>query len=469
MRAVRRGRPSPPSPAPVPERPVGAKLELTHRCNLRCSFCYTDSPRRTLEGALDLDDDRWLHVVDELIGLGLLEAVVTGGEPLLRRDLALEILSRLDDAGVSTTLSTNGWFLDDAVCDELEQFGSLCVQVSIDGATPALHEASRGVPGSWRRAIEGVSRLLDRGMRVRVSQVVSPANEHGVGDFLDAMWTLGVPVVRIVPVIEVGAASRARGQWSISARRLERTVREFRERRGDAVDVAVQTDDLEFQVAPPAAMLIRPSGTVRTDSLHPFAFGNVRRDPVIECWNAIRAHWRDPRIESWEHAASSALKVGGAPITPYAEDDVQIAGDASPPSASARSAERVSELLARPFPDAHDDGSQREIADLALGRRYRLGDVRATAGIRGGRYVHLVGTGRICRLNATAAAVLDACDDGTPADAVAALADRHPAVELERLRTDVLAATRWLAARGVLVPALARRARNALVPAGPLR
>ena len=73
----------------------------------------------------------------------------------------------------------------------------------------------------------------------------------------------------------------------------------------------------------------------------------------------------------------------------------------------------------------------------------------AASALRGGRYVHLVGTGRICRLNATAAAVMDACGGGTPGDAVAALADRHPAVELERLRTDVLAATRWLAARGL--------------------
>src|SRR4051812_14715995 len=67
-----------------PEQPVGAKLELTYRCNLRCGFCYTDSPRKTVEGALDLSDADWRRIADEVIDLGAIEVVLTGGEPLLR-------------------------------------------------------------------------------------------------------------------------------------------------------------------------------------------------------------------------------------------------------------------------------------------------------------------------------------------------------------------------------------------------
>ena len=53
------------APSEVPERPIGGKLELTYYCNLRCSFCYTDSPRRTLEGSLEMGDEDWRRVVDE--------------------------------------------------------------------------------------------------------------------------------------------------------------------------------------------------------------------------------------------------------------------------------------------------------------------------------------------------------------------------------------------------------------------
>src|SRR5437764_277798 len=82
----RRARWRPPTTRP-PATPVGVKLELTHACNLRCAFCYTDSPRHTLAHTPDLSDDEWIAIVDEAIDLGALEAVVTGGEPLLRREL----------------------------------------------------------------------------------------------------------------------------------------------------------------------------------------------------------------------------------------------------------------------------------------------------------------------------------------------------------------------------------------------
>src|SRR5436190_19792318 len=96
----RLGRRPPRSLVEAPDRPIGAKLELTYACNLRCGFCYTDSPRRTLQRSVDLPDEDWRRVVRETLGLGILEAVVTGGEPLLRKDLTLELIETLASGGV---------------------------------------------------------------------------------------------------------------------------------------------------------------------------------------------------------------------------------------------------------------------------------------------------------------------------------------------------------------------------------
>src|SRR5438270_4259559 len=99
------------NPRPVaPACPVGAKLELTYRCNLRCGFCYTDSPRRTLERAPELSDAAWRTVVAQAIEAGIVEAVLSGGEPLLRRELVRDLIARLSAAGVTVNLTTNGWF-----------------------------------------------------------------------------------------------------------------------------------------------------------------------------------------------------------------------------------------------------------------------------------------------------------------------------------------------------------------------
>ena len=51
--------------------------------------------------------------------LGIVEAVVTGGEPFLRRELTLEVIEDLAGAGVGVTLNTNGWFVDDEVARRL--------------------------------------------------------------------------------------------------------------------------------------------------------------------------------------------------------------------------------------------------------------------------------------------------------------------------------------------------------------
>ena len=82
---------------------------MTFACNLRCGFCYTDSPRHTLARTAELSDEEWLRIADELVEIGAIEAVVTGGEPLLRRELTIEVCQRLAAAGLGVTLNSNGW------------------------------------------------------------------------------------------------------------------------------------------------------------------------------------------------------------------------------------------------------------------------------------------------------------------------------------------------------------------------
>src|SRR4051794_3838485 len=260
------------------ERPVGAKLEMTYACNLRCDFCYTDSPRRTLERSTDMDDDAWRRVVAEIIDLGVVEAVVTGGEPLLRAPLVLELLEQLDAAGVAVALNTNGWFVDAAMADRLARLRGLNTHVSLDGATPEVHDAARGVPGSWRRAVRAIDLLLSRGATVTLNQVLTPHNERGLEDFLDIAWRLGAGLVYVTPTVPIGAASRTDG-WGVDRQRLSAAIRAARDRAGDDFDPRLRAravDNVAYRdEQAPGAFLVRPNGVVRIDSLTPFAFGSV--------------------------------------------------------------------------------------------------------------------------------------------------------------------------------------------------
>jgi MoaA/NifB/PqqE/SkfB family radical SAM enzyme len=440
---------------PPVDRPVGVKLELTYRCNLRCGFCFTDSPRRTLEGTVDMPDAAWRRIVDEAIELGVIEAVVTGGEPLLRQPLALELIERLSDAGVAVSLNTNGWFVDDALADRLAGRRGVRVHVSVDGASAQVHDAARGVPGSWRRAVAAVDRLLARGVPVQVLHVVTPASVPTLDRFLDHMWLLGVPEVGMSTVVPIGAAARSSG-WATDQRRLHRARRAFTARHGEDMRFVVEPPAVEGLATredrPPASILVRPNGAVKMDSMHPFSVGSAE-EGLAACWGRLLDHWRDPAVDEWARAVRSASKMPSAPVVPYRDPEVPLAGPPVP--MVARRPERDGPLLRPPAPVAATDldEAQREVMALALARRYRLGEVRATGSERRDRYVRVLDTSCTFRVNATAATVMDACDDGTPGDAVRLLRSRHPGIADEQLARDTVRAVRWLEANRLLRPA----------------
>lgn len=458
-----------------PERPVGAKLEITYACNLRCGFCYTDSPRRTLQRTPELSDEQWREVVRQSLDLGIVEAVVTGGEPLLRRELTLRTVEELAGAGVGVTLNTNGWFVDEEVARRLGAARGVTAHVSLDGGRAGLHDGSRGVPGSWRRAVEGIDRLLGAGVGVCVVHVVTPANAAAVPEFLEQMWALGVPWVRVTPVVMTGAAARG-GEWKVSRRALREAVEEFRERRGEAMRIVLQPGtggslSLQGREAP-GSYLVRPNGDVRPDSMRPFSFGNAIRDGVEACWTAIREGWDDERINRWAGAMKGPDDLPKSELVAYLDDEVSIRGGMSGPPRRNEGGSGESGLTSlsgtgpsggrdapvpEPTPPAPVDPgvelleAEEKVRELAGARRYRHAALRWSGSGRQ-RFVRLADDGSYLRLNESGGVVMDALDGGTLDEAAAALAERY-GLDRERAREDAVAATRELVGRRVVTAA----------------
>src|SRR3954447_24312181 len=452
-------------PLEVPERPIGAKLELTYHCNLRCGFCYTDSPRRTLARTVEMSDEQWRRIVGETIELGLIEAVLTGGEPLLRRELTLETVERLTAAGMMVSLNTNGWFLDAEAADRLAEAGAR-VHVSIDGAAAELHDASRGVPGSWRRAIEAIDLMLTRGAQVQVAHVVTPRNEATFDDFLAQMRMLAPTSVRVVPVGLIGAAARE-GRWAGDFERVHATVDRFghpprpRVLTGGELPTSVVALD-----SAPRAFLVRPNGAFLADSQHPFSFGDASREGLDECWRGLRATWRDRRVSDWRAGAHNREQAAARELVPYRDEEKPVSG--LPPAAGRQGKrgpelEQAMEVRRSKNPDFPADGrgdiesATARIRELALACRYRLGELRWGGSRDGERLVRVVASGQVKRLNRTAGTVMDALDGGTAGDAIGALAADNPGITRDRIERDALDAASGLLEAGVAVPALALR------------
>jgi MoaA/NifB/PqqE/SkfB family radical SAM enzyme len=441
---------------------------LTYACNLRCGFCYTDSPRHTLQRTPELSDEEWREVVRQSLELGIVEAVVTGGEPFLRKELTLGVVETLAEAGVGVTLNTNGWFVDEEVAGRLGALRGVTAHVSLDGARAGLHDGSRGVPGSWRRAVEGIDRLLGAGVGVCVVHVVTPGNAGAVPEFLEQMWALGVPWIRVTPVVMTGAAARG-GDWQVSRRALQDAVDEFRQRRARTMRIVLQPGtggaiSLQGREAP-GSYLVRPNGDVRPDSMRPFSFGNALSDGVAACWKSIQSDWGDERINRWADSLKRPEDLPKSDLVAYLDDEIPVAG--SPTVLSGTPTPGRQAKVPEPTPPKSVDSAKEmqdareKVHSLAAARRYRHAPLRWSGSERQ-RFVRLAGDGSYLRLNESGGVVMDALDGGTLADAESALRARY-GIDGERARQDAIAATRDLINRRVVMAADA----NGSFPAEP--
>ncbi len=176
------------APAGVPaedNRPLGSRLWLytNFDCNLHCDYCCVRSsptvPRREL-GLV-----RVQRIAREAAELGVKEIFVTGGEPFLLEDIGDILLSCA--AAAPTTVLTNGMLFAGRRAESLRVLprNRIVLQISLDSATPELHDLHRG-PGTWARTREGIQRVRAHGFRVRLAATVSTdAEAEAFREFLD--------------------------------------------------------------------------------------------------------------------------------------------------------------------------------------------------------------------------------------------------------------------------------------------
>ncbi len=193
------------------------RVSVTDRCNLRCSYC-APTPRHS-QGPRDelLSYEEIADVVAVAARLGVTKIRVTGGEPLLRRDLGrlLQLLSEISGP-TDLALTTNGTLLESRV-SELMASGFRRVNVSLDTADPARYHAVCGAP-LLGEVLRGIEVALDAGLSLKLNAVCS------VGMSLDdalALVRLGVARRLDVRFIETMPVCGALGQEREVAQAIE--------------------------------------------------------------------------------------------------------------------------------------------------------------------------------------------------------------------------------------------------------
>lgn len=186
-----------------PSAPLMVYVELTRRCNMKCHHCdiWMSSQRHKDLAATEIPGSRLVEVLTGLSREGLLAVDLFGGEPLLRKDLP-EIIGGLKRAGLHVTVTTNGALLTPASCQRIVDAGLDQLLVSIDGPDAESHDAIRGVPGTFEKAMRGLShltQLADGRLRVGINTLVCRTNLPLLGRMPELVKAVGAQQLRLLP------------------------------------------------------------------------------------------------------------------------------------------------------------------------------------------------------------------------------------------------------------------------------
>lgn len=288
-------------------RPYTLVAELTHACPLSCAYCSnpTFSPR----GAL-LSTDAWLRVFEEAAELGVLQLHLTGGEPLLRKDLE-RLVFRARELELFVVLITSGIPLTRERLRQLKEAGLDALQLSFQDVVP---EAALRVSGKdYLEAKRQVAQwTVELGIPLTVNVVLHAGNIDRVPQFVGLGRALGAGRVELANAQYLGHAFQNRAALLPSTdqiRRSREAVRTELAVHGPHPEIVLVLPD--YHAGRPRAcmngwgtryLVVAPNGLAlpchAATCIEQLRFENVASRSLLEIWSESEA-FRAFRGEAW--------------------------------------------------------------------------------------------------------------------------------------------------------------------------
>ena len=177
--------------------PIGLLAELTHRCPLGCPYC--SNPIELTRASAEIDSKTWINVFNEAADLGIAHVHLSGGEPLIRPDLA-ELTNAAHLAGLYTNLITSAVGLTDQRLTELRAAGLDHVQISIQGIEQARADNVAHFKGATKAKIEAAKLVVEEGLALTINAVIHRNNIAELPAIIDLAEELGAGRLEVAHV-----------------------------------------------------------------------------------------------------------------------------------------------------------------------------------------------------------------------------------------------------------------------------
>jgi PqqA peptide cyclase len=210
------------------ERPTTLLAELTHRCPLHCPYC--SNPLDLLRAEQEIGTEDWKRVFTQARELGVLQLGLSGGEPLVRKDLE-ELATHARSLGLYTTLVTSGLGLTRKRAEALRTAGLEHIQVSVQDADPETAERIAGV-SSVKQKQAAIALVKELGFAFSINVVLHRANLDRIGEIIDMGADLGADRIELANTQYYG--------WGLRNRATLQPTREQVERSREIAEQAIQ-------------------------------------------------------------------------------------------------------------------------------------------------------------------------------------------------------------------------------------
>lgn len=187
--------------------PTMAILLVTYRCNGKCLMCDL-STRFKKTNVKEFNTQKWKEIIDQLDEIKTAGIGFTGGEPLLRNDVA-ELITYARQKGMSTTLNTNALLFNNENIQKILKSEPGNINISLDGSTSESFDHLRGVKGGYQKIINNTRNLIEERNRLNSKTtitIVTCVSNYNINDLINMAKLakkLGADKIGFIPLHQI--------------------------------------------------------------------------------------------------------------------------------------------------------------------------------------------------------------------------------------------------------------------------
>lgn len=176
--------------------------ETTRRCNLKCVHCRSSSTLEVKEHP-DFSLEEARRVLDDIHGYANPVMVLSGGEPLLRKDI-FDIASYGTSLGLRMCMATNGTLVTEETCRNLQETGIKMVSLSLDGSTAAVHDDFRNQPGAFEGVMNAIRLFNEHKIPFLINSSFTKRNKEEAPRIYELVKKLGATAWYLFMIVPTG-------------------------------------------------------------------------------------------------------------------------------------------------------------------------------------------------------------------------------------------------------------------------